>query len=167
MGFIPFKKMKPINTISRASQLVGVSRSVLRIWELRYHWPIPLRDSSSGYRVYTADQIRCLIAIKVMLEKGYKIGELIVEEQPNRALLFPYHVKKPRVIYDFSSIPLPLTRDGRYVRTMLETAYHAGDFSKINLCLHLKDRLPPADRPTAVDQLVELAKKLESTPSLT
>jgi DNA-binding transcriptional MerR regulator len=53
----------PINAVERET---GISKELLRMWERRYHFPNPERDSQ-GDRVYPADQINKLRIIRRLI----------------------------------------------------------------------------------------------------
>ena len=54
----------------------GLSKDTLRIWERRYHFPVPGRDAF-GERVYPPDQIDKLHAIKRLMDQGMRPGKLM------------------------------------------------------------------------------------------
>lgn len=59
-------------TIKRAAELVGVSEATLRAWERRYGVAPPER-TSAGYRMYDADTVRTLIAMKSLIDSGWAV----------------------------------------------------------------------------------------------
>lgn len=80
--------------ISAVERDTGLSKDVLRKWELRYGFPRPLRDEN-GERVYPIGQVEKLQLIKRLMERGHrpgKITSLSTEDlqtlgaRPNRAL---------------------------------------------------------------------------------
>jgi DNA-binding transcriptional MerR regulator len=62
--------------IQEVSDLTGISRDRLRIWERRYELVRPSRQPN-GYRAYTADQVALLRAFARLVSKGARIGELV------------------------------------------------------------------------------------------
>lgn len=54
----------------------GIAKEVLRKWETRYGFPVPVRDAS-GNRVYTADQVRRLKLIRKLLDDGLRPGQIV------------------------------------------------------------------------------------------
>lgn len=62
----------------------GLSKDVLRMWERRYGFPVPQRDSH-GERIYPAEQVERLRLIKRLMDQGHRPGRLIAtpaEELP-------------------------------------------------------------------------------------
>ena len=57
-------------------QETGLSREVVRKWELRYGFPSPQRDGS-GARVYTADQVVRLRIVRRLLGAGARPGKVV------------------------------------------------------------------------------------------
>jgi MerR family transcriptional regulator, light-induced transcriptional regulator len=60
-------------TISRAAEQVGISAATLRAWERRYGVVAPTR-TDGAYRVYSADDLRVLQAMKRLIDKGWSAG---------------------------------------------------------------------------------------------
>jgi MerR family transcriptional regulator, light-induced transcriptional regulator len=56
-------------TIAQTSQETGIAKEVLRKWEVRYGFPIPVRDGG-GKRAYTHEQLARLKLIKKLLDDG-------------------------------------------------------------------------------------------------
>ncbi len=54
----------------------GIGRDTLRIWERRYGFPTPARNSK-GERVYSAEQIRRLQVIRRLLDQGLRPGKVV------------------------------------------------------------------------------------------
>lgn len=63
----------PIGAVERDT---GISKDTLRVWERRYGFPQPGRDTN-GDRVYPADQVVRLRHIKRLLDKGHRPGKLL------------------------------------------------------------------------------------------
>ena len=59
----------------------GIAKEVLRKWETRYGFPVPLRDSS-GHRVFNEDQVRRLKLIKQLMNAGMRPGQLVPLDEP-------------------------------------------------------------------------------------
>jgi len=64
------------STISDVERDTGVAKETLRVWERRYDFPQPQRDTF-GERVYTVDQVNKLRLIKRLLDLGYRPGKVI------------------------------------------------------------------------------------------
>lgn len=63
-------------TISAVERDVGLSKDVLRVWERRYGFPAPERDSK-GERLYPAEQVKRLLLIKRLMDQGHRPGRLL------------------------------------------------------------------------------------------
>ncbi|MCL4799479.1 MAG: MerR family transcriptional regulator [Burkholderiales bacterium] len=78
----------PLFSISAVERDTGLSKDTLRVWERRYGFPLPGRDAN-GERVYTAEQVEKLRAIKKLIDRGQRPGKLIglsLEELRERSL---------------------------------------------------------------------------------
>lgn len=62
--------------ITAVERDTGLSKDVLRMWERRYGFPAPERDSN-GERVYPLDQVERLRVIKRLIDKGFRPGKLL------------------------------------------------------------------------------------------
>lgn len=71
-------------TIQQLSKEVGIGVDTLRVWERRYGFPSPGRDSR-GRRVYPQSQIDQLRTVKTLQNLGYRPG-LIFAMQPEERL---------------------------------------------------------------------------------
>ena len=54
----------------------GIGRDMLRVWERRYGFPDPLRNTK-GERVYPERQLRRLQRIRRLLDRGMRPGKLL------------------------------------------------------------------------------------------
>ena len=54
----------------------GIARDTLRIWERRYGFPVPERNTK-GERVYSEKQVRTLQLIKRLLDQGMRPGKVV------------------------------------------------------------------------------------------
>ena len=54
----------------------GLSKDTLRVWERRYGFPNPLRDTH-GERLYTAEDLTRLRLIKRLMDNGFRPGKII------------------------------------------------------------------------------------------
>lgn len=90
----------PIAAVERET---GLSKDILRMWERRYGFPQPQRDSQ-GERCYPPEQVEKLRLLKRLLDGGYRPGKLVsmplaelrrlgvstAPEQPVKSLAAPY-----------------------------------------------------------------------------
>lgn len=63
----------PIAAVERET---GLGKDTLRVWERRYGFPTPLRDSS-GDRLYSAEQVQQLKLISRLLNSGLRPGKVV------------------------------------------------------------------------------------------
>ncbi len=73
--------MNDQHTISDVSRVAGIPKDLLRMWERRYGYPKPARDSN-GNRIYSDHQLDKLIAIRQLMEQGKRPGKLIALDLP-------------------------------------------------------------------------------------
>jgi len=62
-----------IGTVERET---GVAKDTLRVWEKRYGFPAPARDSN-GERVYSRGEVEKLILIKRLIDRGARPAKLV------------------------------------------------------------------------------------------
>lgn len=71
-------KAAPLASISTVERDTGLSKDTLRVWERRYGFPKPSRDSN-GERVYPADQLEKLRVIRRLMDSGLRPGTVVGE----------------------------------------------------------------------------------------
>ena len=71
-------KSLPSASIATVERDTGLSKDTLRVWERRYGFPQPLRDSN-GERVYPADQLEKLRVIRRLMDSGVRPGKVVAE----------------------------------------------------------------------------------------
>jgi len=64
------------STISDVERDTGLAKETLRVWERRYNFPRPERDTF-GERVYPSEQVIKLRLIKRLIDLGYRPGKVI------------------------------------------------------------------------------------------
>jgi DNA-binding transcriptional MerR regulator len=141
-------------SIAEISEKTGISQAALRMWEKRYGWPKPQRNSS-GYRIYSPELVTDVARLATLISKGFSVGEIIRDGTPHwpNAL-----AQKPeRKSYDFSRVPLPRTSEGRRVRARLEEALAVGDQGTIAWANAQLPLLHPLDRGPAVLDVLKTA----------
>src|SRR3954451_14887095 len=62
--------------IREVERITGLCREQLYMWQRRYNFPVPLRDSF-GDRVYPPDQVARLKLIKQLLSEGWRAGAVV------------------------------------------------------------------------------------------
>ncbi len=65
-----------LSSISDVERDTGIPKETLRVWERRYAFPQPERDSN-GERLYPADQVQRLRVVKRLLDLGYRPGKIM------------------------------------------------------------------------------------------
>jgi MerR family transcriptional regulator, light-induced transcriptional regulator len=73
----------PISAVERDT---GLSKDVLRVWERRYGFPLPVRDSN-GERLYPLTQVERLRTIKRLMDSGHRPGKLLSLSEPELDVL--------------------------------------------------------------------------------
>jgi MerR family transcriptional regulator, light-induced transcriptional regulator len=73
-------------SISAVERDTGLSKDVLRVWERRYGFPVPERDSN-GERLYPTEQVQRLRAVKRLMDAGYRPGKLLALDAAELELL--------------------------------------------------------------------------------
>lgn len=103
--------MSEIFKLASISQETGIAKEVLRKWETRYGFPVPLRDSS-GHRVFTADQVSRLKLIKQLMNSGLRPGHLVPLDEASL-------IKLAGASQTESDLPLPLSPELQHLMTSL------------------------------------------------
>lgn len=67
---------KTVFNIAFVERDTGLSKDVLRVWERRYGFPQPSRDSN-GERYYPPEQVARLRQIKRLMDQGHRPGKLM------------------------------------------------------------------------------------------
>ena len=65
-----------LSSISDVERDTGIPKETLRVWERRYAFPQPERDTN-GERLYPADQVQRLRLVKRLLDQGYRPGKIM------------------------------------------------------------------------------------------
>lgn len=78
----------PIASVERET---GLSKDTLRVWERRYGFPAPARDAK-GERLYSIAQVRRLVQIKRLMDRGHRPGKLLMLDEADLVALDSPHV---------------------------------------------------------------------------
>lgn len=73
--------MSTLFTISQASFESGIAKEVLRKWETRYGFPVPVRNKN-GNRLYTNEQLIRLKLIRKLMNDGFRPGKVVSLDEP-------------------------------------------------------------------------------------
>lgn len=68
----------PALSIAAVERDTGLSKDTLRVWERRYGFPVPLRDSF-GERAYPPQQLEKLRIVKRLLDVGHRPGRIVAQ----------------------------------------------------------------------------------------
>lgn len=68
--------MSSLHTIAQVSDETGIAKEVLRKWESRYGFPVPIRDAN-GNRAYPSEQLQRLKQIKQLLNDGRRPSQVV------------------------------------------------------------------------------------------
>ena len=66
-------------SIAAVERDTGLAKDTLRVWERRYGFPCPERDSA-GDRVYSPEQVERLRAIRRLMDAGHRPGRIVTLE---------------------------------------------------------------------------------------
>ena len=72
--------------ISAVERDTGIGKDTLRVWERRYGFPLPHRDSN-GERLYPAEQVDRLRLIRRLMDQGFRPGRLLAASEEELAEL--------------------------------------------------------------------------------
>ena len=78
---VPHFEKNPFPTgwaIAEVERDTGIGKDTLRVWERRYGFPQPLRDSL-GERLYPLEQIHKLRLIKRLMDTGHRPGKIVAK----------------------------------------------------------------------------------------
>ena len=81
----------PSFNIAAVERDTGLSKDVLRMWERRYGFPVPGRDSN-GERSYPPEQVERLRLIKRLMDAGHRPGKLIATPAEELSMLAPRRI---------------------------------------------------------------------------
>ncbi len=85
----------PNFSIAAVERDTGLSKDVLRMWERRYGFPLPDRDTN-GERAYPVEQVERLRLIKRLMDQGHRPGKLLALPADELARLGPRHARPAR-----------------------------------------------------------------------
>ena len=68
------------HTIKVVAERTGLEMGTLRAWERRYGFPRPERREGSNRRLYSNADVARLVAIKRLLDRGYRVGDVVGKE---------------------------------------------------------------------------------------
>ena len=86
----------PTLSIAAVERETGISKDVLRKWETRYGFPVPLRDGL-GEREYPPEQVNRLRLIKRLMDAGMRPSRIVAESEASlNVLAQASHATRPR-----------------------------------------------------------------------
>ena len=92
-------------SIAAVERDTGLSKDVLRMWERRYGFPQPGRDTN-GERSYPAEQVERLRLIKRLMDQGHRPGKLVQASPDTLTQLLPRIPSKPQAVDTEPLLPL-------------------------------------------------------------
>ena len=92
-------------SIAAVERDTGLSKDVLRMWERRYGFPQPGRDTN-GERSYPAEQVERLRLIKRLMDQGHRPGKLMQASPDSLTQLLPRIPSKPQSADTAPLLPL-------------------------------------------------------------
>ena len=93
----------PIAAVERET---GLGKDTLRVWERRYGFPKPARDSA-GDRLYSMDQVQQLKLISRLLESGLRPGKVVGLGQAALQALLAQHAPSSAISLSKTNINQP------------------------------------------------------------
>ncbi len=105
----------PTLSIAAVERETGISKDVLRKWETRYGFPVPLRDGL-GERAYPPEQVNRLRLIKRLMDAGMRPSRIVAESEASlNAMAQASHTTRPRATdssqNDVEAITLAMLRN--------------------------------------------------------
>lgn len=76
---VPEPSLSPVG-IGALAHEIGLTKDTLRVWERRYGFPRPLRNTG-GERLYPAEQVRKLRLVKQLLDAGHRPGNVLLHSE--------------------------------------------------------------------------------------
>ncbi|MEW6678236.1 MAG: MerR family transcriptional regulator [Pseudomonadota bacterium] len=99
----------PDLSISAVERETGLSKDVLRKWESRYGFPLPLRDNL-GERIYPAHQVMRLRLIKRLMDSGLRPSRLVGLTEAELQALAPASIRPANEPQSPNKVSLDLVR---------------------------------------------------------
>jgi len=133
-------------SISDVADLSGIPQEKLRAWEQRLHWPRPRRDDN-GYRVYSAGDLREVVAIGKKLKEGHPISDLI-----DASTGLPYANDTRTVSFGrlLSRTPKPASVVGIRIREQVVECLETAQIGRIAEFIDASVQIRPEERAAAV-----------------
>lgn len=105
----------PNLSIAAVERETGISKDVLRKWETRYGFPVPLRDGL-GERAYPPEQVNRLRLVKRLMDAGMRPSHIVAKsEESLKILAQASHAARPqageRHQNDVAAITLEMLRN--------------------------------------------------------
>jgi DNA-binding transcriptional MerR regulator len=151
-------------TISAAAETTGLTPAILRVWQQRYKWPIPVQ-AANGYRKFTQQHVQGLLVVAHYLKLGRSISSILGDPRisplhnPEITLDILYPPRGRRVEQQFTEVPRPVTEDAQRLRQQLVAAINAKDLGRIAKIEAEATRLSPSERHLAVTAVLDAAHK--------
>jgi DNA-binding transcriptional MerR regulator len=155
---VPASATKARYQIGDVAEMTGLSTHVIRVWELRYGWPVPER-AANGFRYYSESLVGVLEWVATQIAHGRTIGEILRDPMlPREEGADGGSAKPERSTLDFSHIPDPVTADGLRLRRSLEQAIATKDEGTKARIQAESLRLKPEERERACGALLRVQR---------
>lgn len=86
-------------SLAAVEELTGLSREVLRKWELRYGFPVPARNAR-GHRLFQSTDVERLRLIASLLKIGMRAGTLVTQDTAQLRAWLDAHQSAPEAAPD-------------------------------------------------------------------
>jgi DNA-binding transcriptional MerR regulator/methylmalonyl-CoA mutase cobalamin-binding subunit len=97
-----YVKKTPLN-LATVEELTGLSREVLRKWELRYGFPLPARNAR-GHRLFKSADVEKLRLMAQLLRVGLRAGTLVTQNTAQLHAWLDAHQSAPEAAPDDSVV---------------------------------------------------------------
>ena len=144
------KPGNPAYPIAAVERDVGLSKDVLRVWERRYGFPSPVRDST-GDRLYSREQVDQLRLVKRLMDRGHRPGQLLTRSLAQLHALAASHPRAEdadtRVAGGFAELLKQVT--GRDGETLVQSLQQR--LAREGLARFVQDTAAPLSAQVGID----------------
>jgi|GEM_PF-5599731 len=114
----------------------GVSAALLRLWERRYGWPMPMR-TVKGQRRFSPAEVAILSDVLALVRAGTPVGTVLRDGQPQLPAadsVLPGGSELAAAA--LAALEQPTTAEGRALRMRVVTALRLRDVGSALACCH-------------------------------
>ncbi len=114
----------------------GITAALLRLWESRYGWPMPMR-TAKGQRRFSSAEVLTLGKVLAQVRAGTPVGTVLRGGQPHLPADESTLPSGPELATAaLSAIAQPATAEGRDLRRRVVTALRQRDVGTALACCH-------------------------------